>query len=394
MSTFRLSPAAALFAASLLLMNSASPLAAQDQLTAPVPALGADARSLDEWQSRRPGIVELFREHVYGRSPVGRPDSLRFEPGELAPAFDGQARRRQVRISYRGADDAENGINLACYYPPEGEPIKGVFILIVNRSPRIVTEAETKPSEFWPVADIVARGYATAAFHYSDVAPDKKEDDLQNGVFALYGPHPRADDAWGAIGAWAWGASRVVDYVETDPLLKGVPVAVAGHSRGGKTALWCGAQDERVVLTISNNSGTTGAAVARVSRGETITRINTVFPHWFALNYRRYNDRPEALPVDQHLLVAALAPRLAYVSSAVEDAHADPAAEFRACVEASPVYELHGHAGVKPATFPAVGEARHEGRIGYHLRPGGHDLLREDWRRFMDFADRHLPAAN
>lgn len=359
---------------------------------------GSPIRSGEEWAAkRRPEILELFREHVYGRDSVGRPASLRFAPGELAPAFDGKARRRHVRISYRGTGPAaarEGGIDLACYYPPEGARINGIFVLIVNRSSRIITEAETKPAEFWPVADIIARGYATAAFHYGDVAPDKKEDGFKSGVFALYDPpaRPRADNAWGAVAAWAWGASRVVDYLETDTLLQGVPIAVAGHSRGGKSALWCGAQDARVALGISNDSGTTGAALARVSKGETIRKINEVFPHWFALNYRRYNDHPKALPVDQHLLVAAIAPRLAYVASASEDANADPAAEFQSCVEASPAYELFGVAGVKPATFPAIGEAAHEGRIGYHLRAGPHDLRRADWARYLDYADRWFPT--
>ena len=375
-----------------------APFASAFAATEPVPFIpvfGSEVHTLEEWQASRPVTLELFRAHVYGRNAVERPDSLRFAPGELAPAFSDKARRRQVRISYRGAGDAEGGIDLTCYYPPEGEPIKGVFVLIVNRSRRIITEAETKPADFWPVADIIARGYATVAFHYGDIAPDKKEDDFKSGVFALFDPpaRPRADDAWGAIAAWAWGASRVIDYLETDPLLKGVPVAVAGHSRGGKTALWCGAQDERVALTISNDSGTGGAALARVSKGETIRQINETFPHWFALNYRRYNDNPNHLPVDQHVLIAAIAPRLAYVASANEDANADPAAEFQSCIGASRIYELFGFPGVKPAAFPAVGEAAHGGRIGYHLRPGPHDLRHADWTRYLDYADRWLKPA-
>lgn len=373
--------AAASFAAST--SSQPNPLIARD---------GSLIRGVEDWQTkRRPEILELFREHVYGRAPVARPDSLRFETSELSPAFEGKARRRQVRIAYSGPG-GESDIGLACYYPPAETPIRGVFVLIVNRSRRIIDEAETRPNEFWPVADILARGYATAAFHYRDVAPDDKNDDFKSGVFGVFDSpaRPRADDAWGAVAAWAWGASRAIDYLETDPLLKNVPVAVAGHSRGGKTALWCGAQDERVALSISNDSGTTGAALARASKGETIRRINEVFPHWFALNYRRYNDQPESMPVDQHLLVAAIAPRLVCIGSASEDANADPAAEFRSGVQAAPAYSLFGLDGVKPDTFPAVGEARQDGRVGYHLRAGPHDLRREDWVRYLDFADRWM----
>src|SRR5690606_18590422 len=156
----------------------------------------------------------------------------------------------------------------------------------------------------------------------------------------------RPGDAWGTVAAWSWGASRALDALVADERLRGVPLVVVGHSRGGKAALWCGAQDERVALTISNNSGCTGAALACGTTGETVRVINEKFPHWFAQNYHGYADREHALPVDQHALIALMAPRLVYVASASEDANVDPRAEFRACVEAGPVFALHGLAGV------------------------------------------------
>lgn len=365
----------------------------------PDPLTGADGvrvTAVKVWEAtRRPQVLELFREHVYGRNPVERPAGLRFEPLEAETAvLEGSAIRRRVRIAYAGTG-GEDGFNLTVYYPAKGA-IKGCFLLIVNRSPRIITQAEESPAEFWPVRDLIGRGYATAAFHYGEVAADRPEDGFKSGVFGVFGPagEPRLDDAWGAIGAWAWGASRALDYLETQPRLKGVPLAVAGHSRGGKTALWCGAQDTRVALAVSNDSGTAGAALARVSTGESVRKINTTFPHWFALNYRRYNDRETTLPVDQHALLALIVPRLAYVASACEDDNACPRAEFQSCVEAAPVYALYGLKGVGATEFPAIGQALHDGAIGYHVRAGGHDLRREDWARFMDFADARLPAVN
>lgn len=366
----------------------------------PDPLASADGRAIRtvaDWDTlRRPELLELFRQHVYGRVPASAADAVatlaieREDQGARAPAFDCSALRRRAQIRYEGPGGA--GAIRATMYSPAHDKPKGCVVLIVNRSRRIIDDAETSPREFWPVREIVARGYATVAFHYGDIATDKPEACFESGVFQAFDPKetPRAPDAWGAVAAWAWGASRVVDYVKSEPDLAGVPVVVAGHSRGGKTALWCAAQDTRVALAIGNDSGTAGAAMARVSTGETIARINTVFPHWFALNYRAFNDRPETLPIDQHLLVSLIAPRLAYVASASEDANADPRAEFASCLGAWPVYALHDLRGVAPATFPAPGESRHDGSIGYHLRHGEHDLRLADWTEFLNFADARL----
>ena len=182
-----------------------------------------------------------------------------------------------------------------------------------------------------------------------------------------------------------------MDWIETEPLIDRARVAVVGHSRGGKTALWCGASDARFALTVSNNSGCGGAKLNRMAlpKSEGIARINKVFPHWFCENFKRYGDNEDALPVDQHMLIALLAPRLAYVASASEDNWAGQEGEFRSCALASPVWALYGKKGLVGDTFPEVGKALQEGHVGYHLRSGKHDLTLEDWTRYMDFADRH-----
>jgi hypothetical protein len=176
-----------------------------------------------------------------------------------------------------------------------------------------------------------------------------------------------------------------MDYFETDPQVNAKRVAIIGHSRGGKAALLTGATDERFALTISNDSGEGGAALARRNQGESIEAINTTFPHWFALKYRDYNGAPETLPVDQHELIALMAPRAVYVASASEDAWADPQGEFLSAVNAAPVYALFGLTALGTDQFPAVGEQIHGQQMAYHLRPGGHDLTQYDWDRYMDF---------
>ncbi|MDE0840356.1 MAG: acetylxylan esterase, partial [Kiritimatiellae bacterium] len=236
----------------------------------------------------------------------------------------------------------------------------------------------------------VERGYVAAAFLNSDLDPDKY-DGFKDGVHGIFDPKDskRSPDAWGAIAAWAWGASRVMDYFESDKDIDEKHIGVVGHSRGGKAALWCGAEDERFALTISNDSGCTGAALARNKKGERVKRINTVFPHWFCENYRAFNDREEDLPVDQHELIALMAPRLVYVASASLDSWADPEGEFLSCVHAGQVYRLFGFRGVGATKMPKAQQPLHTGHIGHHIRTGKHNLTEYDWARYMDFADKH-----
>ncbi len=352
---------------------------------------GNKVKTSGEWQKKlRPEILELFRENVYGRTPIGRPDTLRFEMKKTDnDAMDGMATLKRVDVHFAGPG-GEGKIKLALFTPNEvPKPVAG-FILICNRGRENIDPSRENRSPFWPAERIVERGYMAAAFHNSDVAPDRP-DSFSEGVHGIFETtdDDRAPNAWGAIAAWAWGASRVMDYFEVDQDINENRIGVVGHSRGGKAALWCGAEDERFAMVVSNNSGCTGAALSRRREGETIAQINNRFPHWFCENYTKFNENEEALPVDQHQLIALMAPRLTYVASASEDAWADPKGEFLSCVHAGPVYELFGLQGVGMDEFPQPNQPLHTGHIGYHLRPGGHNLTEYDWDRFMDFADRH-----
>lgn len=343
-----------------------------------------------EWEKvRRPETLELMRKHIYGNTPIGRPDTLRFDLVEInKSAMDGRATLKRVDIHFSGPG-GEGVIRLNLFIPNKvSRPAPG-YLLICHRDRDNMDPTRGIKSDFWPAESIIERGCMAAAFHVSDLDPDK-HDGFKDGVHGIFDPKgaKRPPDAWGTIAAWAWGASRVMDYLETDTDIDHKRIGVVGHSRGGKAALWCGAQDQRFALVISNNSGCTGAALSRRNVGENVEVINKSFPHWFCENYKAYNGKEDSLPVDQHQLIALMAPRLVYVASATEDAWADPEGEFLSCVEAGPVYRLFGLEGVGADRFPQAGRPLHTGNIGYHLRAGRHNLTADDWKCFMDFADQ------
>lgn len=384
----------------ILAVTDAS-FAAESPLPDPLTSsAGEKITNAEQWQkTRRPEILELFRTHVYGRAPIGRPDDLRFEVKEINKnALGGAATFKHINIHFSGAG-GKGLIELLLFIPNKvSKPAPG-FLLICNRDKENIDPTRKKKSPFWPVERIVERGYVAATYHNSDLDPDEY-DGFKNGVHGIFDSKDskRPADAWGTIAAWAWGASRVMDYFETDKDIDEKHIGVLGHSRAGKTALWCGAQDERFALTISNNSGNTGAALSRnktlrqqkgKNRGERVKDINKGFPHWCWTNYKKFNDNEDELPVDQHELIALMAPRLVYVASATEDTWADPEGEFLSCVHAGPVYQLFGLGGVGAMKMPKPQQPLHTGHIGYHIRIGKHDLVEYDWNCYMDFADKH-----
>ncbi len=371
---------------------------------------GGTVTTPGEWRNvRRPEILELFRAHVHGRSPE-ETGEVRFDVfDEDRAALGGTAVRKQIAIHVAHGGQSLR-IEALAFLPAEAAGPVPLFTLLnfggnhtVCDDPAIappkswLREDFRPPEEFrgakrdrFPLGNILSRGWGMATAYNGDIDPDF-DDGFQNGVHPLFDPPgERPGDAWGSVGAWAWGLSRMMDYFETDDEIDHERVAVLGHSRLGKTALWAGAQDERFAAVISNNSGCTGASLSRHPKGESVNAINDKFPHWFCRNYRRYMKNENELPVDQHMLIALAAPRPAYVASGTEDDWAGQEGEFLSCVHAEPVYRLFGLNGLSTETMPEPDSPLNEGHIGYHLRTGKHDLTAYDWNCFIDFAERRL----
>lgn len=356
------------------------------------PVLGENAQQLsaDKWPTRRAELLELFRQHVYGARPAldsmpGFKIEYQLDPETPVDPTGGNAIGQKVVCEiYKG----DNKYSFPFYfYVPKRQADKPLplIVLINNREFPNPSEMLDAPAEFWPLDLLIEAGFATAVFHTSDVDPDRA-DGYEQGVRGfLADGKPRMQEDWGSLSAWGWAASKVLDYAQSNANLDTDRIAVVGHSRGGKTALWAAAEDPRFSIAYSNESGCGGAALSRRRFGETVGRITSSFPHWFCETFATYSDREAELPVDQHQLIALIAPRATYVASAAEDLWADPRGEYLSLVEAAPAYKLLGFDSIANSNMPALGEQRIVGKTGYHIRPGKHNLTRIDWTNFIRF---------
>ena len=354
---------------------------------------GQKVTTVEQWEKvRAPELRAEFMREEYGRRPVERPKELSFALAEPdAEMMDGKAIRKRVRVSYAGKY-GKGEFTFTAFIPKQQKPAPA-FVLICNRPPdENIDPAREKKSEFWPAEEIVARGYAAIAFWNGDIAPDRRSGN-RDGVFACFeAPDKgRALDAWGTLSAWAWGASRVLDWIETEPLLDAKHVAVVGHSRGGKTALVAGVCDKRFAMACSNDSGCSGAKLNHIDlpKSEHLRQIVRTFPYWFCANYIQHVNAEKEWRVDQHEFVALMAPRLVCIASASADAWAGQEGEYWSGRLASPAWELYGKKGLVSDGFPPPEHPLQEGCVSYHLRTGKHNLTSYDWNRYMDFADRH-----
>ena len=368
------------------------------------------------FEKRRPELLQLFETNVYGRSPKGRPGGVGSEVTSVnVNALGGTAIRKEISLYFTDKKDGPR-LDLLLYLPKAARKPLPVFLglnfsgnhtvavdsgIALSRAwmrsgPGVEDHKTTEATRgadarSWQAEKILARGYALATICYGDIEPDY-DGGFQRGVHALFyrrGQTAPDPDEWGSIGAWAWGLSRAMDYLETEKDIDARRVAVMGHSRLGKTALWAGATDQRFALVISNDSGAGGAALGRRWYGETVKRINTAFPHWFCANYKKFNDDPDTMPVDQHELIALVAPRPVYIATAAEDQWADPKGEFIAAKAADPVYRLVGTDGLGATEMPELHQPVMT-TIGFHLRAGKHAVTEYDWEQFLAFADKHM----
>ena len=374
-------------------------------------------------EKRRPEILNLFETEVYGRTP-SRSTNMAYNVTSTEPnSLDGKATRKEVSVLFTDQEGAPK-INILIYLPnktTQGSNKNTPAFLGLNfwgnhtihtdpgitlstqwmrekggREKGVINNQATensrgKSSSRWPVEKILDRGYALVTAYYGDIDPDF-DDGFKNGVHPLFyqGDQSRPrNDEWGSIGAWAWGLSRIMDYLRMDNDIDHTKISLMGHSRLGKTSLWAGAQDNRFAIVISNNSGCGGAALSRRRFGETIGLLSTARPHWFCGNFKNYNNNEASLPVDQHMLISLIAPRPVYVASAVEDRGADPRGEFLSAKQAGPVYELFNVKGLGQEEMPELNQSIGD-VIGFHIRKGGHDVTEYDWESFLNFADKHL----
>ena len=379
---------------------------------------GTKVTTVKQWENkRRPEIMELFVSQMYGRTPVEK-IKVTYETLSENPNFlNGKATAKQVKFVFtNGRKKHEAVLLLVLPNRPKGKvPVfvsynyKGNHSTIADPSilkPSFLSLPKAPHYLLWEEADsargcqsnrwcydkIIDRGFGIATMFYQDIYPDRRPGFGEYGIVSLfpnYKPDRKEPDEWQALGAWAWGSSRIVDYLETQKRVDMEKIIIMGHSRQGKAALWAGVQDKRFKIVISNESGCGGAALSKRVFGETIARITTSCPHWFCPAFNRYVNNEAGLPFDQHELVALIAPRKVYIASAVEDEWCDPKGEFLTGYHAGPVYQLYGLKGLESNTMPSLHQPVMND-IGYHIREGKHDVTDYDWMCFMDFADKHF----
>ncbi|MFB9964308.1 glucuronyl esterase domain-containing protein [Sinosporangium siamense] len=383
------------------------------------------APSIARWERRRERIRESFANAVYGHTPTGgRLDDVTVV-SRRADALGGSAIRIEADLILAGPLGVRRA-SLLVYAPVSDTPVPAFLGLNfwgnhatttdtdVRRSDAVeaVAKAHGSPptergsdTRAWPYPLINGRGYAVATIWYEELEIDLPGY-ADTGVRGLFGaPSGLGQPAWGAIGAWAWSLSRALDALGAIDEIDQTAVIAVGHSRLGKTALWAAAQDTRFAGVVSNESGCGGASLFRHVGVEDIRVITTARPHWFTPRFAEYRGADHLLPVDQHQLVALVAPRPTHVASATDDPGADPYGEFLSTLHATPIFELYGSAGTAPTDlappgadlatehalrvpYPTPGVRVGE-RLSYHLREGRHAMVEEDWRHVLDFADQH-----
>ncbi len=374
---------------------------------------GSTVKNAKEWNAkRRPEILDLFSKHVYGVMPSPTPDISFKVIEENKKALDGLAVRKQVRI-YFDKNNENAYMDVLLYIPSAQKKPVPVFIGLNffgnhtvhadrgiklseswvpnNKEFQIEEHKATEMSRAihdrrWPVEELLKSGYAVATAYCGDLEPDHV-DGWKTGIRSSLKEKLNVQpNEWSAMSAWAWGLSRMVDYLVQDKQINSKQIVVTGHSRLGKAALWSAANDTRMAIVVSNDSGEGGAALARRNFGETVERINTSFPYWFVDQYKTYNKNESAMLVDQHMLLALMAPRPLYVASAEDDEWADPFGEFLGLKNAGPAYALFGIEGIKGDTLPPV-EVPVGDVVRYHIRKGAHDITLYDWQQYIKHAD-------
>ena len=362
---------------------------------------GKKITTADEWfQIRRPQILALFSNLIYGRVPdPAFPIKQTFEVVKTDPNFmDGKATRKDVKIRLSN-ENGEKEMHFLVFVPNKADKPAPAFFKhsFNNTQSKDFDASPTRPGKLrngWPLGDFFDRGYGFCAVYQQDLV-DHNETSFLNSIHKLFYPKgqsfPKARE-WGVLSACAWGAMRGMDYLETDDDIDHTRIAIMGHSKMGKATVWTAAQDQRFALAISAQSGCAGAALWRRKSGETLKKMVTRFPYWLCRNAWKFVEQEDDLPVDQHMLLACIAPRPIYVHSSVDDTWADSRGEYLSAYHASEVYRLLGKKGLEIEAQPKPGEPIIKSDVGYHTRAGGHSIDPYDWERFLEFADYHFKS--
>lgn len=372
--------------------------------------------ALDWETAARPYVIKQLEEQMYGAMPP-RPASLEFELLESSDdALGGLALRRQYAV--KSADKGgKHSFGVLIYIPkgakgpvpaivcpnfcgnhtvtPEKEIIMPTCWMRNSNYPNLkITDHKAHESQRggasarWPVGEILERGFAVACWYYCEVYPDReKEDGREGSIYEIFGADSGFSDGPATV-AWAWGNSRVLDLLESLPEIDAEKVGVTGHSRLGRTSILTAAYDKRFALVLANNPGHMGAALSRRRFGESVKHITTLFPFWFSKNLNKYRDNEGELPIDQHHMLACVAPRALYVASASKDFWADPKGELMGLAEASKIYRLYGAKKLPTLDNLAIEKPFIGDNVGYHLRDGAHNMTHYDWRQYLNFAEK------
>ena len=380
---------------------------------------GKTIGTVREWEElRRPELLDFFTDQVYGRVP----DDLGISSYEMLEEGRSDlvrgALRQQVKVTV--SRDGHQLDFVLLLYLPESNPKAPVFlgpnfygnhgvttdqkVLISDawamnsadysiEGNRFTEASRGSRADRWAIQQLIDAGFGLATFYYGEIDPDKN--DFTDGIHPFFyqpGQTQPTDGEWGSIAAWAWGMSRALDYLVQNERVDASQVIAFGHSRLGKTALWAGANDRRFAAVIANNSGCGGAALSKRKYGETLQVINTAFPHWFTEGFKQFNGNEEELPVDQHELIALIAPRPVYVASAQADRWADPKGEYLGAYHAGPAYDLYGKSTLPSDQLPAIHEPIFQ-TVGYHIREGVHYVTEYDWEQYIRWASEVVVGA-
>lgn len=355
-----------------------------------VMANGQRVKNAAEWRNqRRPEIVRAYQTEIYGRIPANTP-KVTWEVTETNPAAKENAAVMRRIVGHMGTQ----AVPMMVYTPAKAaRPVPLILLINFGGGPPV----EGRPANNTQFADppvaseILARGWGYAMVGYQDIQPDRLNT-LDQGVIGqtlAAGQQPKPDE-WGTISAWAWGLSRIIDYFETDKTIDAKKIAVFGHSRLGKTALWASALDERIAAVYASCSGEMGAALARRDWGETVDDMTQNFPYWFAGNFQKFTGHWNDMPVDAHMLIALSAPRPVFVTGGTADQWADPVGEFKAEVAAGPVYRLLGKNDLGTTELPPLDTPLTKGDLGWHYHTGGHAATEADWKAFVEFLGKYF----